>query len=297
MNREVIITCALTGAGDTVGKSEHVPVTPAQIAASAVEAANAGAAVVHIHVRDVETGQGSREVALYREVVHRVKDSGVDVVINLTAGMGGDLVLDEEDPLKPIDGTDLVNGLDRLPHVEELLPDICTLDCGSLNFGEGSQLYVSTPDMLRAGAKRIQELGVKPEMEIFDTGHLWFATLLVEEGLIDPPPLFQLCMGVPYGAPANPELLQAMVNMLPDGANWASFAIGRDQLPWVAQSVLLGGHARVGLEDNLYLAKGVKATNGQLVERAVSIIEDLGAHVATPDEARRQLGLKVAMDA
>jgi uncharacterized protein (DUF849 family) len=293
VNHEVIITCALTGAGDTVGKSEHVPVTPEQIAASAVEAANAGAAVVHIHVRDVESGQGSRDVALYREVVRRVKDSGVDVVINLTAGMGGDLVIDEEDPLKPVDGTDLVNGLDRLPHVEELLPDICTLDCGSLNFGEGNQLYVSTPDMLRAGAKRIQELGVKPEMEIFDTGHLWFATKLIEEGLIDPPPLFQLCMGIPYGAPANPELLQAMVNMLPKGAVWASFAIGRDQLPWVAQSALLGGHVRVGLEDNLYLAKGVKATNGQLVERAVSIIEDLGAHVATPNEARRTLGLAV----
>jgi len=296
VNREVIITCALTGAGDTVGKSEHVPVTPAQIAASAVEAANAGAAVVHIHVRDVETGQGSRDVALYREVVRRVRDSGVDVVINLTAGMGGDLVLDEEDPLKPVDGTDLVNGLDRLPHVEELLPDICTLDCGSLNFGEGSQLYVSTPDMLRAGARRIQELGVKPEMEIFDTGNLWFATRLVDEGLIDPPPLFQLCMGIPYGAPANPELLQAMVNMLPAGSNWASFAIGRDQLPWVAQSVLLGGHVRVGLEDNLYLGKGVKATNGQLVERAVSIIEDLGATVATPDRARRLLDLKVPAD-
>jgi uncharacterized protein (DUF849 family) len=192
VNHEVIITCALTGAGDTVGRSEHVPVTPAQIAASAVEAANAGAAVVHIHVRDIESGQGSRDVALYREVVRRVRDSGVDVVINLTAGMGGDLVLDQEDPLKPVDGTDLVNGLDRLPHVEELLPDICTLDCGSLNFGEGNQLYVSTPDMLRAGAKRIQELGVKPEMEIFDTGHLWFATKMIDEGLIDPPPLFQL---------------------------------------------------------------------------------------------------------
>jgi uncharacterized protein (DUF849 family) len=297
VNHEVIITCALTGAGDTVGKSEHVPVTPEQIAASAVEAANAGAAVVHIHVRDVESGQGSRDVALYREVVRRVRDSGVDVIINLTAGMGGDLVIDAEDPLKPVDGTDLVNGLDRLPHVEELLPDICTLDCGSLNFGEGNQLYISTPGMLRAGATRIQELGVKPEMEIFDTGHLWFATKLIEEGLIDPPPLFQLCMGIPYGAPANPELLQAMVNMLPSGANWASFAIGRDQLPWVAQSVLLGGHARVGLEDNLYLAKGVKATNGQLVERAVNIIEDLGARVATPDQARRLLKLKVPVDA
>jgi uncharacterized protein (DUF849 family) len=288
----VIITCALTGAGDTTGRSEFVPVTPEQIAAAAVEAANAGAAVVHIHVRNVETGQGSRDVALYREVVARVKDSGVDVVINLTAGMGGDLVIDQEDPLKPVDGTDLVNGLDRLPHVEELLPDICTLDCGSLNFGEGSQLYVSTPDMLRAGARRIQELGVKPEMEIFDTGHLWFATKLIDEGLIDPPPLFQLCMGIPYGAPANPELLQTMVHMVPEGAQWASFAIGRDQLPWVAHSALLGGHVRVGLEDNLYLSKGVKATNGQLVERAVKIIEDLGGKVATPDQARAQLGLK-----
>ncbi|MCE7010451.1 3-keto-5-aminohexanoate cleavage protein [Kibdelosporangium philippinense] len=292
MQDRVIITCALTGAGDTVGKSEHVPVTPEQIAASAVEAANAGAAVVHIHVRDVDSGQGSRDVGLYREVVERIRDSGVDVVINLTAGMGGDLVIDQEDPLKPVDGTDFVNGLQRLPHVEELLPDICTLDCGSLNFGEGSQLYVSTPDMLRVGAQRILELGVKPELEIFDTGHLWFATKMINEGLIAPPPLFQLCMGIPYGAPANPELLQTMVHMLPADAQWASFAIGRDQLKWVAHSALLGGHVRVGLEDNLYLSKGVKATNGQLVERAVQIVEDLGGTTASPDEARAQLGLK-----
>ncbi|HEX4253193.1 MAG TPA: 3-keto-5-aminohexanoate cleavage protein [Pseudonocardia sp.] len=294
MNQEVIVTCALTGAGDTVGRSPHVPVTPEQIAASAVEAANAGAAVVHIHVRNIETGGPSREVALYADVVRRVKESGVDVVINLTAGMGGDLVIDQEDPLKPVDGTDLVNAMDRLPHVEELLPDICTLDCGSLNFGEGSQLYISTPDMLRAGAKRIQELGVKPELEIFDTGHLWFASKMVEEGLIDPPPLFQLCMGIPYGAPAEPNLLQAMVQLLPAGAQWASFAIGRNQMPWVAQSVLLGGHVRVGLEDNLYLGKGVKATNGQLVERAVGIVEDLGATIAGPDRARELLRLKAA---
>jgi uncharacterized protein (DUF849 family) len=292
MNHEVIVTCALTGAGDTVGRSPHVPVTPTQIAASAVEAANAGAAVVHIHVRDPETGSPSRDVALYREVVRLVKESDVDVVVNLTAGMGGDLVIDQEDPLKPVDGTDLVNAMDRLPHVEELLPDICTLDCGSLNFGEGSQLYVSTPDMLRAGAKRIRELGVKPELEIFDTGHLWFASKMVEEGLVDAPPLFQLCMGIPYGAPVDPGLLQAMVNLLPEKAQWASFAIGRDQMPWVAQSVLLGGHVRVGLEDNLYLAKGVKATNGQLVERAVGIVQDLGATVVSASRAREILGLK-----
>ncbi|MEW2503114.1 3-keto-5-aminohexanoate cleavage protein [Amycolatopsis sp. NPDC047767] len=292
MNHEVIVTCALTGAGDTVGRSPHVPVTPAQIAAGAIEAAEAGAAVVHIHVREPETGAPSREVALYREAVRLIRESGVDVVVNLTAGMGGDLVLDEEDPLKPVDGTDLVGALARLPHVEELLPDICTLDCGSLNFGEGNQLYVSTPDMLRTGAKRIQELGVKPELEIFDTGHLWFASKMVAEGLIDAPPLFQLCMGIPYGAPADPGLLQAMVKLLPEGAQWASFAIGRDQMPWVAQSVLLGGHVRVGLEDNLYLARGVKATNGQLVERAVRIVEDLGATIASPGRAREILGLK-----
>ncbi|MQA09778.1 MAG: 3-keto-5-aminohexanoate cleavage protein [Pseudonocardiaceae bacterium] len=292
MNQEVIITAALTGAGDTVGKSEHVPVTPEQIATSAVEAANAGAAVVHIHVRDIETGQGSREVPLYREVVRTLRESDVDVVINLTAGMGGDLFIDQEDPLKPVDGTDLVNGLERLPHVEELLPDICTMDCGSLNFGEGSQLYISTPDMLRAGAARIQELGVKPELEIFDSGQLWFATKLIEEGLIDSPPLFQLCMGIPYGAPADLGVLQALVNMLPADANWASFAIGRNQFPWVAASALLGGQVRVDLEDNLYLSKGVKATNAQLVERAVTIVEGMGGTVATPDQAREKLGLK-----
>ena len=224
MNRKVIITSAVTGAGDTVPKSEHVPVTPEQIAASAIGSARAGAAVVHVHVRNVETGRGSRDVALYREAVKIIRESDVDFVLNLTAGMGGDLLLDQNDPTKFIEGTDLVNAYDRLPHVEELLPDICTLDCGSLNFGDGNQLYVSTPDMLRAGAKRIQELGVKPEMEIFDTGHLWFATQLVKAGLIDPPPLFQLCMDIPWGAPADPLHLAAMVHRLPEGSNWAAFA-------------------------------------------------------------------------
>ncbi|NKX56617.1 3-keto-5-aminohexanoate cleavage protein [Arthrobacter mobilis] len=292
MNRKVIVTCALTGAGDTTGKSEHVPVTPEQIADNAVAAARAGASVVHIHVRDIETGRGSRDVALYREVVRLVRESDVDPVINLTAGMGGDLVLDPGQPTKQLPGTDLVSGLERLAHVEELRPEICTIDCGSLNFGEGSQVYISTPDMLREGAERIRDLGVKPEMEIFDTGNLWFANIMVEEGLIAPPPLYQLCMGIPYGAPANAGLLQAMVNMLPEGAQWTSFAIGRDQLPWVAQSVLLGGHVRVGLEDNLYLSKGVKATNAQLTERAIQIIHDLGSSVATPDEAREILQLE-----
>lgn len=292
MTENVIITCALTGAGDTVRKSPHVPVTPEQIARNAVEAAAAGAAVVHIHVRDPETGDPSRDPKLYREVVERIKETGTDVVINLTAGMGGDLIIDPDDPLTHLPGTDLVGGLDRLPHVEDLLPDICTLDCGSLNFGDGSNLYVSTPDMLRAGARRIQELGVRPELEIFDTGQLWFAKQLLAEGLLDAPTVFQLCMGVPWGAPPDPGVLQSMVNMLPDGARWASFALGRMQMPWVAQSILLGGHVRVGLEDNLYLGKGNKATNAQLVERAVTLTESIGARVATPDEARVTLGLK-----
>ncbi|MCO6752524.1 3-keto-5-aminohexanoate cleavage protein [Streptomyces sp. IpFD-1.1] len=292
MTENVIITCALTGAGDTVRKSPHVPVTPEQIARNAVEAAAAGAAVVHIHVRDPETGDPSRDPKLYREVVERIKETGTDVVINLTAGMGGDLVIDPDDPLTHLPGTDLVGGLERLPHVEDLLPDICTLDCGSLNFGDGSNLYVSTPDMLRAGARRIQELGVRPELEIFDTGQLWFAKQLLTEGLLDAPTVFQLCMGIPWGAPADPGVLQSMVNVLPDGARWASFALGRMQMPWVAQSILLGGHVRVGLEDNLYLGKGNKATNAQLVERAVTLTESIGARVATPDEARATLGLK-----
>ncbi|MEU4986454.1 3-keto-5-aminohexanoate cleavage protein [Streptomyces sp. NPDC021969] len=292
MTENVIITCALTGAGDTVRKSPHVPVTPEQIAGNAVEAAAAGAAVVHIHVRDPKTGAPSRDPKLYREVVERVKETGTDVVINLTAGMGGDLVIDPDDPLTHLPGTDLVGGLERLPHVEDLLPDICTLDCGSLNFGDGSNLYVSTPDMLRAGARRIQELGVRPELEIFDTGQLWFAKQLLAEGLLDDPTVFQLCMGIPWGAPADPGVLQSMVNMLPDGARWASFALGRMQMPWVAQSILLGGHVRVGLEDNLYLGRGNKATNAQLVERAVTLTESMGARVATPDEARATLGLK-----
>jgi uncharacterized protein (DUF849 family) len=292
VNRKVVITCALTGAGDTVGKSEHVPVTPQQIAESGIEAARAGAAVVHVHVREPGTGAGSREVALYREVVERLRASDVDVVINTTAGMGGDLYLDPEDPSGFAEGTDLVSGLDRLAHVEELLPDICTLDCGSLNFGEGSLVYVSTPDMLRAGAKRIRELGVRPELEIFDTGHLWFANKLLDEGLLDAPAMYQLCMGIPYGAPAEPALLAAMAAQIPPGVVWASFAIGRMQMPWVAQSVLLGGHVRVGLEDNLYLGRGNKVTNAQLVENAVTIIRAMGSEVATADEAREILGLR-----
>ena len=292
MNSEVIVTCAVTGAGDTVGKHPAIPVTPAQIADAAIEAAKAGAAIAHMHVREPSTGKGSRKTEYYREVVKRVRDSGVDVIINLTAGMGGDLEVDDQDPRKAGPGTDLVNALERLVHVEELLPEICTLDCGTLNFGDGNLIYVSTPNQLRTGAKRIRELGVKPELEVFDTGHLWFAKRMHEEGLLEDPPMFQLCLGIPWGAPADTNSMKAMRDMLPAGAVWAGFGIGRMQMPMVAQAVLLGGNVRVGLEDNLWLDRGVHASNGTLVQRAVEIIRLLGARSLTPAEARKKLGLR-----
>ncbi|HEY2112140.1 MAG TPA: 3-keto-5-aminohexanoate cleavage protein [Dongiaceae bacterium] len=295
MNQEVIVTCAVTGAGDTVGKHPAIPVTPQQIADAAIEAAKAGAAIAHMHVRDPGTGKGSRKTEYYREVVKRVRDSGTDVIINLTAGMGGDLEVDDQDPRKAGPGTDLVNALERLVHVEELLPEICTLDCGTLNFGDGNMIYVSTPNQLRAGAKRIRELGVKPELEVFDTGHLWFAKRMHEEGLLEEPPMFQLCLGIPWGAPADTNAMKGMRDMLPAGAVWAGFGIGRMQMPMVAQAVLLGGNVRVGLEDNIWLDRGVHASNGTLVQRAVEIVRLMGARTLSPAEARKKLGLRARL--
>jgi uncharacterized protein (DUF849 family) len=287
MNHDVIITCALTGAGDTVDKHPAIPVTPKQIAAAAVEAAKAGATVVHCHVRDPQTGKGSRDPALYRELMERIRDSGVDMIVNLTAGMGGDLEIGAgESPMAFGPGTDLVGPLTRLVHVEELLPDICTL-----NFGDGDTIYVSTPAALRAGAKRITELGVKAELEIFDTGHLWFANQMIKEGLLHDP-LFQLCMGIPWGAPADTTTMKAMVDNLPQGVTWAAFGIGRMQMPMAAQAILLGGNVRVGLEDNIWLAKGVPASNGQLVERVIELIGCMGAKPMTPAQGRVKMNLK-----
>jgi uncharacterized protein (DUF849 family) len=292
MNHHVIVTCALTGAGDTVGKNPHVPVTPQQIAEAAVEAANAGATVVHCHVRDPQTGKGSRDPVLYREVMERIKASGVDVIVNLTAGMGGDLDIGPgENPTAFGPATDLVGPLTRLVHVEELLPDICTLDCGTLNFGDGDLIYVSTPAALRVGARRITELGVKAELEIFDTGHLWFSNQMIKEGLLNDP-IFQLCLGIPWGAPADTTTMKAMVDNLPAGVTWAGFGIGRMQMPMAAQAILLGGNVRVGLEDNLWLDKGVPASNGSLVERVVKLIECMGARAMTPAEGRARMKLK-----
>jgi uncharacterized protein (DUF849 family) len=293
MNPKIIITCALTGAGDTVGKSPNVPVTPEQIANSALQAASAGAAVVHCHVRDPKTGKGSRRVELYAEVMERIRAKNKEVIINLTAGMGGDLVVgDGEKPMAWGEGTDLVGPVERLVHVAQLRPELCTLDCGSLNFGDGHSLVVQTPNQLREQARLIKSYGVKPEMEIFDSGNLWFAKQLCAEGLVDSPSLFQLCLGIPWGAPYDTETMAYQKGLLPKDAVWAAFGIGRNEFPAVAQAVLLGGHVRVGLEDNLWLEKGVHATNGKLVEKAAKIIELLGPKVATPDEARAILELK-----
>ena len=292
MNHDVVITCAVTGAGDTTGRSEHVPVTPEQIANAAIEAANAGAAVVHIHVRDPETGKGSRDVGLFRETVDRVRDSGVDVIINLTAGMGGDWIPSDDDPSMPAPGTDMVGPEERLAHVIECKPEICSLDCGTMIFGDGNDLYLNTPVFLRKMAKITQELGVKPELEVFDLGQIRLARALVDEGLIDAPPMFQLCLGIPWGAGADTETMTAMKQALPDNSIWAGFGISRMQMPMVAQAMVLGGNVRVGLEDNIYLDRGVLATNGQLVQRAVEIIERLGGRALTPGEAREQIGLK-----
>jgi 3-dehydrocarnitine:acetyl-CoA trimethylamine transferase len=294
MNWEVFITCAVTGAGDTAGRSERVPVTPAQVADAAIEAARAGAAVTHIHVRDPQTGRGARDPALFREVVERVRSSDVDVVLNLTAGMGGDLVLGgAEAPLPPDPaGTDMAGAGERLAHVEELLPEICTLDCGSMNFAAGGDyVMVNTPAVLRAMAARVQSLGVRPELEVFDTGGMVMVRELIRDGLIDDPPLIQLCTGIPYGAPDDPGTLLAMVNQLPPGAVFSLFAISRMQLPFVALAPVMGGNVRVGLEDNLYLRRGELATNAQLVERAVTILESMNVRVLGPEEVRDRLRL------
>ena len=294
MNWDAFITCAVTGAGATTQRSERVPVTPAAIADAAIEAARAGAAIAHLHVRDPQTGAGSRDVELYREAVERIRAADVDVVLNLTAGMGGDLVLGGAEAPLPLDdaGTDLAGAAERLAHVEALRPEICTLDCGSMNFAAGGDyVMLNSPEMLRAMAARVRELGVRPELEVFDTGHLVQVQALIADGLIEDPPLVQLCMGIPYGAPDDLATLLSMVNRLPPGAIFSAFSIGRMQLPFVALAALAGGNVRVGLEDNLFLSRGVLATNGQLVERAVAILEAMNVRVLGPAEVRERLRL------
>jgi len=292
MNRNPIITCAVTGSADTSDRNPAIPVTPKEIAAASIDAAKAGAAVAHIHVRDPETGKPCRDIELFREVVDRIRDSDTDVIINLTTGIGGDMYFGPEDnPLDFADGTDCIGQMERLAHVEACMPDICTLDCGSFNYSGGNYVYISTQDMLESGAKRLQEIGVKPELEVFDLGQLWFAKNMLKLGLLDTPPLFQICLGIPWGAEAKPGIFKAFVDEMPEGAVWAGFALGAMEMPMVAQAALLGGNVRVGLEDNLYLEKGVLASNTQLVERGRNILELMGCSVQTTAEARVTMGL------
>ncbi len=293
MNNKVIVSCPVTGSGDTASKHPDLPITPKEIAQASIDAAKAGAAIAHIHVRETD-GKPSRKLELYKEVADRIRSSDTDVIINFTTGMGGDLEIGEgKDPLNPVGpNTDMIHALDRLAHVEELLPEMCTLDCGSLNFGDSNMLFVHTPMQLRKAAKMMQDLNVKPEMEAFEMGHLWFANQLVKEGLINDPPWYQICLGIPWGAPATTSAMKSMVDMIPANGMWAGFGIGRFEMPMVAQSVLLGGNVRVGLEDNLYIEKGVVASNAQLVEKAIRIINDLGATILSPKETREKLKLK-----
>ncbi|WP_439141150.1 3-keto-5-aminohexanoate cleavage protein [Planktotalea sp.] len=292
MNKDVFITCAVTGSGGTQDRSPHVPRSPKQIADSAIAAAKAGAAVAHCHVRDPESGAPSRDLTYYREVTDRIRDAEVDVVLNLTAGMGGDIMFGSaEKPFPTAAGTDMVGATERVAHIAECLPEICTLDCGTMNFAEADYVMTNTPGMLTAMGGMMTKLGVKPEIEAFDTGHLWYAKQLVADGVLDSPALVQLCMGVPWGAPDDLNTFMAMVNNVPDDWTFSGFGLGRNQMAYVAASVLAGGNVRVGLEDNLWLEKGVLATNEQLVDRAVTIIENMGARVIGPEAVREKLGL------
>jgi uncharacterized protein (DUF849 family) len=292
LNREVFITCAVTGSGSTQDRSHLVPRSPKDIADSAINAAQAGAAIVHCHVRDPETGMPSRKLAFYREVTDRIRDADVDVVLNLTAGMGGDMVFGgTESPLPVAAGTDMIGAEERVAHIIECLPEICTLDCGTMNFAEADYVMTNTPGMLQAMGAIMTKAGVKPEIEAFDTGHLWYAKQLVADGTIEKDVLVQLCMGVPWGAPDDLNTFMAMVNNVPENWTFSAFSLGRNQMPFVAAAILAGGNVRVGLEDNLWLKKGVLAKNEDLVARAREIIEAMGSEVIGPQEVRNKLKL------
>ena len=293
ITQNVFITCAVTGSGGTQDASPHVPRSPKHIAESAIEAAKAGAAIVHCHVREPEDGRPSRRIELYREVTERIRASDTDVVLNLTAGMGGDMVFGSPEAPLPLNtnATDMAGAEERVAHVLECRPEICTLDCGTMNFAEADYVMTNTPGMLRAMGRMMTKAGVRVEIEAFDTGHLWFAKELVREGVLDDPALVQLCMGVPWGAPNDLNTFMAMVNAVPDHWTFSAFSLGRHQMAYAAAAVLAGGHVRVGLEDNLYLERGVLATNAQLVKKARGIIVGMGASLMGPEEVRKHLGL------
>jgi uncharacterized protein (DUF849 family) len=286
-----ILTCAVTGASPSIGKHPAIPVTPQQIAESAIGAARAGAAIAHIHVRDPKTGAPSMELELYREVVNRIRESGVDLLINLTTGPGGRFVPGRDDPNVPAPESNLCTPMVRVRHVLELKPEICSLDFATMWFGESA--FVNAPPILRDMARLINAAGVLPELEVFDTGDIHLARHFIDTGVLKSPAFFQIVLGVRYGAAALPESMLYMRNLLPSGSRWSAFGTSSQQFPMLAQSLLLGGNLRVGLEDTLYLEKGVLAPdNAALVEKAVMIMRSLGFEPATPSEAREILGLR-----
>ncbi|MCB1467076.1 MAG: 3-keto-5-aminohexanoate cleavage protein [Rhizobiaceae bacterium] len=288
--RKVVLTCAVTGGGALGKNSGAVPITPAQIADSALAAASAGAAVLHIHVRDPNTGIPSMSVDLYREVVNRIRAGNPAVVLNLTTGMGARFIPGEQEPVIAAKGSTLTTPEARIAHVLALKPEICSLDLGSMNFGK--HVVINTPEHVSKMADFVRQAGVKPELEVFDLSGLEMARRMIMDGEIAPPPLFQLCLGIAGGAPASPQTMLAMHAQLPADAVWAGFGIASASFPMLAQSFVLGGHVRVGLEDNLFLEKGVRApSNSALVEKARAIVQQLGGSLATPDEARAILGL------
>lgn len=293
VNNNPFITCAVTGSASTQERSAHVPRSPKQIAESCIDAAKAGAAIVHCHVRDPQTGAPSRDIELYRELTERVRDSEVDVVLNLTAGMGGDIVFGDAEAPLPLNtaATDMVGASQRVEHVRQCLPEICTLDCGTMNFAEADYVMTNTPGMLRSMGQKMTAMGVRPELEVFDTGHLWLAKQLVKEGIIEDPVMIQLCLGIPWGAPDDLNTFMAMVNNIPSSWTFSAFSIGRSQLPYTAAAILAGGNVRVGLEDNLWLSKGQLATNAQLVERATTVVTNMGATLMTPAQVREKMQL------
>lgn len=288
-----ILTCAVTGASPSIGKHPAIPITPQQIADAAIGAVRAGAAVAHIHVRDPKTGAPSMELELYREVVNRIRDSGVDMLINLTTGPGGRFVPGRDDPNVPAPESNLCTPMVRVRHVLELKPDICSLDFATMWFGESA--FVNAPSILGEMAKLINSVGVLPELEVFDSGDIHLARHFLDTGVLASPPFFQIVLGVRYGAAANPESMLYMRNLLPPGSRWSAFGTSSQQFTMLAQSLLLGGNLRVGLEDTLYLEKGVLAPdNASLVDKGVKIMRLLGFEPATPSEAAAMLGIRAA---
>lgn len=289
MANPTIVSCAVTGNITTRQQTPHLPVTPQEIANSCIAAARAGAAIVHIHVRHPD-GRPSMELAHYREVVERLRAAEEDMVINLTTGPGQRFVPSEADPSVAAPGTTLMRPEPRVAHVQALRPELCSLDLNTMY--SGSSVVINTPANLAIMAQLIAEAGVKPELEVFDSGDIQLGNHFIEQGRLDASTLFQIVLGVRYGAIATPETLMYMKSLLPAAAPWSAFGVGRWEYPMLAQSWLLGGHVRVGLEDNIYLEKGVLAeSNAALVAKAVRIVRDLGGRIATPAEARDILGL------